>query len=59
VKDLFAFLLPLYQREGRTYLSVGIGCTGGNHRSPAVVGELAKFIAHEKFDVRVVHRDIS
>lgn len=59
VKDLLAFLLPRYRREGRSYLSIGIGCTGGNHRSPAIAGELAKFIGHEKFDVHVVHRDIS
>jgi UPF0042 nucleotide-binding protein len=59
VKDLLAFLLPRYRREGRSYLSIGIGCTGGNHRSPAIAEELAKFIGYEKFAVHVVHRDIS
>jgi UPF0042 nucleotide-binding protein len=59
VKDLLAFLLPRYQREGRSYLSIGIGCTGGNHRSPAIAEDLAKFIGYEKFAVHVVHRDIS
>jgi UPF0042 nucleotide-binding protein len=59
VKNLLAFLLPLYQKEGRSYLSIGIGCTGGNHRSPAIAAELADFIRQEKFGVHVVHRDIS
>ncbi|MDA8431689.1 MAG: RNase adapter RapZ [Nitrospiraceae bacterium] len=59
VKDLLSFLLPRYQREGRSYLSIGIGCTGGNHRSPAVAEELARFIGSGKFTVHVVHRDMS
>ena len=39
---LFDFLIPLYQREGKSYLTVGLGCTGGRHRSPVLARELAK-----------------
>ncbi len=57
--NLLAFLLPRYRREGRTYLSVGVGCTGGNHRSPAIVEEIARLIAKKYPGVNVVHRDMS
>jgi len=57
--DLLAFLLPRYRREGRAYLSVAIGCTGGNHRSPAIVEEIARLVGKEKLGVNVVHRDMS
>ncbi|HSB30094.1 MAG TPA: RNase adapter RapZ [Candidatus Sulfobium mesophilum] len=56
--DLLKFLLPRYRREGKSYLSIAIGCTGGNHRSPAIVEEIARLIG-EKLVVNVIHRDIS
>ncbi|MEK7878481.1 MAG: RNase adapter RapZ, partial [candidate division NC10 bacterium] len=52
-------LLPLYQREGKAYLTVGIGCTGGRHRSVALVEELrALFEAHGVLPA-VSHRDVN
>jgi RNase adapter protein RapZ len=42
VGRLFDFLIPLYQREGKSYLTVGLGCTGGRHRSPVLARELMK-----------------
>ena len=42
VGRLFDFLIPLYQREGKSYLTVGLGCTGGRHRSPVLARELIK-----------------
>ncbi len=44
VGRLFDFLIPLYQREGKSYLTVGLGCTGGRHRSPVLARELIKRI---------------
>jgi UPF0042 nucleotide-binding protein len=59
VKDLIRFLLPLYIREGRSYLSIAVGCTGGNHRSPAIVEELAKEIRRSTIALDVIHRELS
>ena len=58
IMDLLSFLLPRYRREGRAYLSIAVGCTGGNHRSPAIVEAISKIIAKE-FRVNVIHRDMS
>lgn len=57
--DLIRFLLPRYVREGRSYLSIAVGCTGGRHRSPAVVEKLASALAKEPVDLKIIHRDIS
>lgn len=57
--DLVRFLLPRYVREGRSYLSIAVGCTGGRHRSPAVVEKLAAALAKEPVDLKIIHRDIS
>ena len=55
--DLLSFLLPRYQSEGKAYLNVGVGCTGGKHRSVAVAEALAKRANTERYLVSVKHRD--
>lgn len=56
--DLLNYLLPLYKREGKSYLTIGIGCTGGRHRSVMISNSLAKSLKKADFDVTVVHRDV-
>ena len=56
--DLLYYLLPQYQREGKSYLTVGIGCTGGRHRSVMVANELTRRLRRVGFDARAVHRDV-
>jgi UPF0042 nucleotide-binding protein len=55
---LLGFLIPRYKEEGRNYLTIGIGCTGGKHRSPAITEEIKKVLKKQKLNVSVVHRDI-
>ena len=56
---LLAFCLPRYEREGKSYLTIGIGCTGGRHRSVATSEELAKRLSRESgLELQVVHRDV-
>ncbi|HEX6310575.1 MAG TPA: RNase adapter RapZ [Acidimicrobiia bacterium] len=57
LERLFALLLPAYVREGKAYLSIGVGCTGGHHRSVVIAEELAKVLGRLGFDARVHHRD--
>ena len=58
-KDLFSFLIPRYAAEGKTYFTLGIGCTGGRHRSVAITQELAKSLgSHEEINLHVRHRDL-
>ena len=57
--DLLASLVPQYQAEGRTYLTVALGCTGGRHRSVAAAEELAARLRHRGVPVRTSHRDVS
>jgi UPF0042 nucleotide-binding protein len=52
------FVLPRYVREGKSYLTIGIGCTGGRHRSVMVAESLARQIEARGFTVRVRHRDV-
>jgi len=56
--DLLAFLLPKYQAEGKAYLNIGIGCTGGKHRSVAIAEALAQKPELTSYLVSVKHRDI-
>jgi UPF0042 nucleotide-binding protein len=56
--DLMEYLLPLYRREGKSYLTIGIGCTGGRHRSVMVAERLGKALKKDDFDVSVAHRDV-
>ena len=56
---LLATLVPQYQAEGRSYLTVAVGCTGGRHRSVAVAEELAARLRQRGVAVRATHRDVS
>ena len=58
LRDLFALVLPSYAREGKSYLSIAVGCTGGRHRSVVVAAELAKILAGLGFPATVHHRDL-
>ena len=63
LRDLLAFLIPRYSAEGKTYFTLGIGCTGGRHRSVAIVEDLARHLKEEgvkgpEIDLFVRHRDL-
>ncbi|HEX9860212.1 MAG TPA: RNase adapter RapZ [Nitrospirota bacterium] len=57
LSGLFDFLLPLYVREGKTYLTIAVGCTGGRHRSVAVAEMLKKKFQAKGLDILIRHRD--
>lgn len=56
--DLLLYLLPRYQREGKSYLTIGIGCTGGRHRSVMVANSVRQALRDHGFDAAISHRDI-
>lgn len=56
--DLLNYLLPQYKDEGKSYLTVGIGCTGGRHRSVMIANELTARLRRAGFDAHAVHRDV-
>jgi UPF0042 nucleotide-binding protein len=56
--DLLSYLLPLYKREGKSYVTVGIGCTGGRHRSVMIANALSRALRREGFDAHASHRDV-
>jgi RNase adapter protein RapZ len=58
LRALLAYLLPLYDEEGKAYLTVGVGCTGGRHRSVAIVEVLADHLRAAGRIVNVTHRDV-
>lgn len=58
VEDLLDFLVPKYEAEGKSYLTIGVGCTGGRHRSVAVAEELAHRLSLSKIEATVHHRDL-
>ena len=56
--DLLAFLLPHYIKEGKSYLTVAFGCTGGQHRSVMIAEEMQKRLGEAGYRVKVAHRDM-
>lgn len=56
--DLITYMLPLYEKEGKSYLTICIGCTGGRHRAVAVLAELERHLQAIDYTVATVHRDI-
>lgn len=55
---MLELLLPAYAREGRTYLSIAVGCTGGRHRSVAVAGAIAELLRRHGYEPTLTHRDL-
>jgi UPF0042 nucleotide-binding protein len=58
IRDMLGFLMPRYLNEGRAYLTVGIGCTGGRHRSVALAEAVGGFLRESGHAARVSHRDV-
>jgi len=58
-KDLLDYLLPLYKKEGKAYLTIAIGCTGGRHRSVVIAKHIFDHISHTEHQVEILHRDIN
>ena len=58
LEGMVAFLLPLYIEEGKPSLTISIGCTGGRHRSVALAGALAEFVAGDGYEVEIHNRDL-
>ena len=58
LNPLLDHVIPLYKKEGRSYLTIGIGCTGGRHRAPVISEEIRKRLEKKKLNVSLSHRDI-
>jgi len=58
LKEFLSFLIPRYAREGKSYLTIGIGCTGGRHRSVMIARALARQLGGGEYVVKVRHRDV-
>ncbi len=58
-KGFISFILPLCRKEGRSYLNIAIGCTGGRHRSVAIAEEIGQLVEKAKFNCKVVHRELT
>jgi UPF0042 nucleotide-binding protein len=59
LEAFFTFLIPLFERERRSYLNVGIGCTGGRHRSVVIAKRLQESFASAGYHVTLSHRDLT
>ncbi|MEX2654937.1 MAG: RNase adapter RapZ [Acidimicrobiia bacterium] len=58
VEGFLEFVIPRFEAEGKSYLTIGIGCTGGHHRSVALAEEIGTWLDERDIDARVRHRDI-
>lgn len=56
--DLLDFLIPLYEKEGKVYLTVAVGCTGGRHRSVTIARSIFEYISKPGRQVEIIHRNI-
>jgi UPF0042 nucleotide-binding protein len=59
ISELLIYLLPHYIEEGKSYLTIGFGCTGGHHRSVMIADQIRKNLAQAGFSAKVTHRDIA
>ena len=56
--SLLEYLLPLYEKEGKSYLTVSVGCTGGRHRSVTIAEEIFDHLKRQRKEMTIIHRDI-
>jgi len=59
ISDLLIYLLPHYVREGKSYLTIAFGCTGGHHRSVMIAAEIRRRLAKAGYKVKATHRDLA
>ena len=59
ISDLLIYLMPHYVREGKSYLTISFGCTGGHHRSVMIAEQIRKALAHASYKTKVSHRDLA
>jgi RNase adapter protein RapZ len=59
ISELLIYLLPHYIREGKSYLTISFGCTGGQHRSVLIANEIQKRLSKAGFSVKTTHRDLN
>jgi len=59
ISELLVYLIPHYIREGKSYLTIAFGCTGGQHRSVTIADAIRKRLAAAGFATKVAHRDIN
>jgi UPF0042 nucleotide-binding protein len=57
ISDLLVYLLPHYIREGKSYLTISFGCTGGQHRSVMIAEEIRRSLVAAGYSAKVNHRD--
>jgi len=57
--NLLEYLIPYYLKEGKTYLSIALGCTGGRHRSVVLINSLAKYLREKDYKIFIKHRDMN
>ena len=57
-KDLVEFLLPRFTSEGKSYVGIAIGCTGGKHRSVVMTEEIGNWLKNDGKDAVIIHRDM-
>jgi UPF0042 nucleotide-binding protein len=58
IESLLYYLIPHYIREGKSYLTVALGCTGGRHRSVMLAEVIRRSLARKRYSTKVVHRDL-
>ncbi|MCX8111157.1 MAG: RNase adapter RapZ [Syntrophorhabdaceae bacterium] len=59
LSNFLLYLIPLFEKEGKSYLTISIGCTGGKHRSVFVTRELEKTLSSKGYNITTIHRDVN
>ncbi|MBN2179667.1 MAG: RNase adapter RapZ [Deltaproteobacteria bacterium] len=58
IYSLLSFLIPRYEKEGKTYLTIAVGCTGGRHRSVVILNRISEFLLEKGYTIHINHRDM-